>query len=100
MQVRDRFADHGLTAAAVIQSGQIIALAMSCRVIGLGVEHRFLQHILDEMASAHASLCGQIITTARNAPVRNLYADNGFEPDRDGMWRIALAPPAKGQLSM
>jgi FkbH-like protein len=100
MQVRDRFADHCLTAAAVIQSGQIIALAMSCRVIGLGVEHRFLQHILDEMASAHASLCGQIITTARNAPVRNLYADNGFEPDRDGMWRIALAPPAKGQLSM
>jgi len=42
MQVRDRFADHGLTAAAVIAGGEIVALAMSCRVIGLGVEHRFV----------------------------------------------------------
>jgi FkbH-like protein len=90
MQVRDRFADHGLTAAAVIEGGEITALAMSCRVIGLGVEHRFLQHILDEMAGAYASLRGQIITTARNAPVRNLYADNGFVHDGEGMWRIAL----------
>jgi FkbH-like protein len=100
MQVRDRFADHGLTAAAVIEGGEITALAMSCRVIGLGVEHRFLEHILDEMAGVCASLCGQIITTSRNPPVRNLYADNGFARDGDGLWRIALAPRAKRQLSM
>jgi FkbH-like protein len=100
MQVRDRFADHGLTAAAVIEGGEIAALAMSCRVIGLGVEHRFLQHILAEMAGVCASLCGQIITTARNAPVRNLYADNGFERDAKSMWRIALAPCLGRQLSM
>ena len=90
MQVRDRFADHGLTAAAVIEGGEITALAMSCRVIGLGVEHRFLQHVLNEMAGEHAYLSGRIITTARNAPVRNLYADNGFAPNMEGMWRIAL----------
>jgi FkbH-like protein len=100
MQVRDRFADHGLTAAAVIERGEIIALAMSCRVIGLGVEHRFLQHILDEMAGSNVSLCGQIITTARNAPVRNLYADNGFSLDGEGLWRIALAPRARRHMPM
>jgi FkbH-like protein len=100
IQVRDRFANHGLTAAAVIAGGEIVALAMSCRVIGLGVEHRFVQHILDDMAGASAALCGQIIATARNAPVRNLYADNGFARDGDGLWRIALAPRAKRQLSM
>jgi FkbH-like protein len=100
MQVRDRFADHGLTAAAVIEGGEIVALAMSCRVIGLGVEHRFLRHILDEMAGVCTSLCGRIIMTARNAPARNLYADNGFVHDGDGMWRIALAPCAERQLSM
>jgi FkbH-like protein len=100
MQVRDRFADHGLTAAAVIEGGEITALAMSCRVIGLGVEHRFLQHILDEMAGARASLCGQILTTARNAPVRNLYPDNGFVREGESMWRIALAPRAQHQLAM
>jgi FkbH-like protein len=100
MQVRDRFADHGLTAAAVIEAGEIVALAMSCRVIGLGVEHRFLQHILDEMAGGSASLRGQIITTARNAPVRNLYADNGFMRDGEGSWRIALAPRARRHIPM
>jgi FkbH-like protein len=100
MQVRDRFADHGLTAAAVIEGGEVVALAMSCRVIGLGVEHRFLQHILDDMAAAHACLSGRIISTARNAPVRNLYADNGFACDGEGLWRIALAPRAGLQLSM
>jgi FkbH-like protein len=100
MQVRDRFANHGLTAAAVIEAGEITALAMSCRVIGLGVEHRFLAHILDEMAGACPSLCGRILTTARNAPVRNLYADNGFVCDAEGVWRIALAPRAQRQLSM
>jgi len=100
MQVRDRFADHGLTAAAVIERGEIMALAMSCRVIGLGVEHRFLQHILDAMAGVGASLCGQIITTARNAPVRNLYADNGFSLDGEGLWRIALAPGARRHMPM
>jgi FkbH-like protein len=100
MQVRDRFADHGLTAAAVIEDGQIVVLAMSCRVIGLGVEHRFLRHILDEMAGVCASLCGQIIFTARNAPVRNLYADNGFIRDGEGLWRIVLSSGAARQLSM
>jgi FkbH-like protein len=100
LQVRDRFADHGLTGAAVIEGGEIVALALSCRVIGLGVEHQFLQHILDEMGGVCASLCGQIITTARNAPVRNLYADNGFVRDGEGMWRIGLATCAARQLSM
>jgi len=100
MQVRDRFADHGLTAAAVIEGDEIVALAMSCRVIGLGVEHRFLQHIVNEMAGLRASLYGQVLTTARNAPARNLYADNGFERDAGGLWRIALDPRAELQLSM
>jgi len=100
MKVRDRFADHGLTAAAVIEAGEIIALAMSCRVIGLGVEHRFLQHILEAMAGVGASLRGRIVATARNAPVRNLYADNGFALDGEGVWRIALSSGEGRQLSM
>jgi predicted enzyme involved in methoxymalonyl-ACP biosynthesis len=100
MQVRDRFADHGLTAAAVVDGPEIVALAMSCRVIGLGVEHRFLRHILDEMAGTHAQLCARILPTARNAPVRNLYADNGFVRDADGVWRITLAAASLRQLSI
>ncbi len=43
---RDRFGDYGLVAAAVVEAGEIVAFAMSCRVIGLKVEHRFLAFVL------------------------------------------------------
>jgi len=85
----DRFGDYGLVAAAVVDGGEIIAFAMSCRVIGLRVEHRFLTHVLDALSAEHAAVQGRIIPTARNGPVRHLYADNGFS-ETDGMWRLEL----------
>ena len=42
LHVADRFGDHGLVGAAVVEAGEITGLAVSCRVLGLGVEHRFL----------------------------------------------------------
>jgi FkbH-like protein len=81
--VTDRFADNGLVGAAVIRDGEIIGLALSCRVLGLGVEHTFLQHIIAEQGPLKA----RITPTARNAPVRNIYRDNGFELDAEGLWR-------------
>jgi FkbH-like protein len=86
---QDRFGDYGLVAAAVVEDGEIVALAMSCRVIGLGVEHRFLAFILDVMADAHTLALARIIDTARNGPVRHLYADHGFERDGE-VWRRSL----------
>jgi FkbH-like protein len=90
IQVADRFGDHGLVGAAVIDRGEITALALSCRVLGLGVEHRFLQFILQALAPDHAALAGRIIETSRNTPVRNLYRDNGFELVGDNLWRRSL----------
>ncbi|WP_293380179.1 HAD family hydrolase [Phenylobacterium sp.] len=90
VQVSDRFGDHGLVGAAVIDDGEIKGLALSCRVLGLGVEHRFVQAILDALAADHALVTARIIETARNTPVRNIYRDNGFEPLGDGLWRRAL----------
>jgi len=88
-RARDRFGDYGLVAAAVVEGGEIIAFAMSCRVIGLEVEHRFLDFVLDHLADAHAEALGRIIETSRNGPVRNLYADNGFKLDGE-IWRKPL----------
>ncbi len=88
-RARDRFGDYGLVAAAVILEGEIIAFAMSCRVIGLEVEHRFLDHVLARMAETHDEAVARITPTPRNSPVRNLYADNGFALD-EGVWRKAL----------
>ncbi|HZZ30673.1 MAG TPA: HAD-IIIC family phosphatase [Phenylobacterium sp.] len=88
---RDKFGDYGLVAAAVVEGCEIAAFAMSCRVIGLKVEHQFLGFILDALADRHSEVLGQILETPRNGPVRHLYADNGFE--QDGVtWRKALKP--------
>ena len=86
---RDRFGDYGLVAAAVAEGAEISAFAMSCRVIGLKVEHQFLAFILDTLADRHAEALAKVVETARNGPVRHLYADNGFTQDQ-GVWRRAL----------
>jgi FkbH-like protein len=89
VHVRDRFGDHGLVGAAVIVAGEILGLALSCRVLGLGVEHRFMTAMLDALRPDHGQVLGAIVDTSRNGPVRNLYADNGFDQDRPGLWRRA-----------
>jgi FkbH-like protein len=92
LYVSDRFGDHGLTGAAVIVDGDILGLVISCRVLGMGIEHKFLQHIL---AEAQETLTGLIIETPRNIPVRNVYRDNGFDQVEPGRWR-RLATNQKG----
>jgi len=83
LQVSDRFGDHGLVGAAIVEAGEITGFAMSCRVLGMGVEHRFLRAVIDAVGG---SLLGRIIETPRNTPVRNLYRDNGFIQRADGAW--------------
>jgi FkbH-like protein len=89
VHVRDRFGDHGLVGAAVIVAGEILGLALSCRVLGLGVEQRFMAAVLEALRPDHRAVFGAIHETPRNRPVRNLYADTGFERDEAGRWRRA-----------
>ncbi len=91
MQVSDRFGDHGLVGAAVIEDGEITGLALSCRVLGLGVEHRFVQFILETLGEDHTEVRARIIETSRNTPVRHIYSDNGFEHIGDNLWRRSLS---------
>jgi FkbH-like protein len=88
LHVSDRFGDHGLVGAAVVAQGEIVGLALSCRVLGLGVEHVFMGQIVAALAPG---LAGRIFETPRNAPVRNLYRDNGFTRGEDGVWRVQAA---------
>ncbi|MDR3461588.1 MAG: HAD-IIIC family phosphatase, partial [Beijerinckiaceae bacterium] len=86
IQVADRFADHGLVGALVISSGEILGLAMSCRVLGMGVEHRFLRHVLAETTNFTSEITARIVETPRNIPVRHIYRDNGFVEREPGVW--------------
>jgi FkbH-like protein len=94
LDVSDRFGHHGLVGAAVVAGGEIQGLVISCRALGMGIEHSFLRHVLDTMRSTmkgiSPSLRGQIIPTARNIPVRNLYRDNGFAAGEGGVWECRL----------
>jgi FkbH-like protein len=88
IEVSDRLGDYGLVGAAAIIENEITGLAISCRALGMGVEHRFLRHILDAMKNDSVPLCGRIIPTARNIPCRNIYRDSGFTEAEPGLWRF------------
>jgi FkbH-like protein len=88
IHVSDRFGDHGLTGAAVVTHGEILGLVLSCRVLGLAVEHQFLQHIIEAQKAGCDALVARIIETSRNIPVRNIYHDNGFTQNEDGLWHL------------
>jgi FkbH-like protein len=91
-RVKDRFGDHGLVGAAVVKKGEIAGLVLSCRVLGMGVEHEFMRRILAALARDHRQLSARIIETARNIPVRNIYRDHGFVLE-EGAWRRTLKQP-------
>ena len=86
IEVADRLGDYGLVGAAVIIEEELAGFAISCRALGMGIEHRFLRHILDEMQGS--SLSARIVSTPRNMPARNIYRDNGFAEIEPGLWRF------------
>lgn len=88
--VKDRFGDHGLVGAAIVEEAEITGFAISCRVLGLKVDRRFVETVLLDLAGRYPEAMGRIVETSRNLPVRNLYRDNGFALDQDGVWRRAL----------
>jgi FkbH-like protein len=94
MNVRDRFGDQGLVGAAVVIDGEIVGFALSCRVIGLGVERKFLGGILADLSGHHTQLTGRIVETARNTAARNLYRDCGFSSRGNGLWQFTLQAAA------
>jgi FkbH-like protein len=79
----DRFGDHGVVGAIVVEHGEIAAFAVSCRALGMDIEHRFLAYAVQ---AAGAPLRGRIVETERNFPARNIYRDNGFVLNADGVW--------------
>jgi len=91
IEVSDRFGDQGLVGAAIVIGGEIAGLVLSCRVLGLGVEHEFLRRMLEVLKPHHQALTARIHETSRNIPVRNIYRDQGFIRGPDGAWRLDLA---------
>ncbi|MDR3467734.1 MAG: HAD-IIIC family phosphatase [Xanthobacteraceae bacterium] len=94
LDLTDRFGDYGMVGAAVLAGGEILQLAMSCRALGMGVEHTFMRHVLDEARRQGSVARGRINATARNIPVRHLYRDSGFTETAPGLWEFRFQAAA------
>jgi FkbH-like protein len=71
----DRFADYGLTGAAVLDGDGLSVFALSCRVIGLEVEGLLLRRAVEvHRARATAPLRVVFVPTDRNLPATRLVA--------------------------
>jgi FkbH-like protein len=85
IRVRDRFGDHGVVGVACghRRDGElhIEDLAMSCRVLGRGVETAWLGELLRWAAGQGLTgVVGCYRPTPRNGRVRDLYPEHGFAP--------------------
>jgi FkbH-like protein len=85
LRVEDRFTNYGLVGACLVRAGVVELFVMSCRVIGLGVEHALLRAAIRETGAPVVH--GRIIATDRNLPARNLFSEHGFEQEGE-LWRL------------
>jgi FkbH-like protein len=98
--VTDRFGDNGIVGIMFARaSGTVLLLdtfLLSCRVIGRAVETAMLAHLCDIAEQRGLTeLAGELIPTAKNMPVRDLFERHGFakvNEDASGasLWRIRL----------
>lgn len=83
-RVRDRFGDHGITAAAVLRlsgnEASIESFVMSCRVIARQIETAFLGTMIDDLVSRGIeTVRGVYLPTAKNGMVADFYPSHGFK---------------------
>lgn len=78
--LRDKFADHGMTALLVVRpldDGKVLldTLAISCRVLGRGFEYWLLAQLASRLlAQGVTELVISLVATERNQPARDFLA--------------------------
>jgi FkbH-like protein len=98
LQLQDRFGDHGIVGIAIARrherTATIDSLLLSCRVIGRRAETALLSHLVDwARREGCATLVGEYLPTAKNAPAADCYGRHGFRPAGEGgtVWHFDLA---------
>jgi FkbH-like protein len=97
VRLRDRFGDNGIISVLIVDrvdgEWEIDTWVMSCRVFNRRIEHMIMnQLVLLASARGIERLTGRYLPTERNAVVKDLYAEMGFEAaDHEGVWRLDIA---------
>jgi len=94
--LEDKYGDNGLICVIILEEKQpkvlfIDTWLMSCRVLKRGMENFVLNAIVDyACAKGYQAIVGEYLPTAKNALVKDLYADLGFTQD-SAHWRLEIA---------
>ncbi|MCD9880194.1 HAD-IIIC family phosphatase [Streptomyces guryensis] len=91
MAVTDCFAEYGTVGACLVADATVVALAVSCRVIGLDVGPGFLATCVNRR-TAGTTVTGSVARTDRNHAAQDVFVRAGFVPAADG--EFLLAPNA------
>jgi FkbH-like protein len=98
LDLDDRFGPSGVVGVLILKEAaagewNIDTFLLSCRVMGRTVENAFLAAAAREVGATR--LVGEYAPTAKNAPVKDLYARLGFAHVRDvgdtRVWRLDSA---------
>ena len=89
LSVRDTFADYGTVGVCLLDGEEVVAVAVSCRVISLDVGLPFLVGTLCAADRLHPGIRGLVKPTAANQPARDLFLQAGFESVGGGVHVLA-----------
>ena len=79
VSVSDRFGDSGITGCILLNGNDIDSLLLSCRILGKGIEHAFLNTILARLREEGIeTVTAEFIPTAKNQQVSDFYENSGF----------------------
>jgi FkbH-like protein len=85
IKLRDKFGDYGLISAIVCSTKrentlEILEYVMSCRTFNRGVEQFVMNYLVDySKANGISKIVGEYIPTPKNAMIKDLYKEFGFE---------------------
>lgn len=95
--LKDKFGDHGLISVVILdkfpdQTLFVSEWLMSCRVLKRGMEEFIADKIL-QTAAAHGfqKVIGEYIPTAKNAMVKDLYENMGFDRVTDNRFEADVS---------
>jgi FkbH-like protein len=90
--LRDKFADHGLVSAVIMEKQSSDTLfvntwLMSCRVLKRGMEEYVANKMLETARwNGYAKVIGEYIQTPKNAMVKDIYQKMGFRPHKNNQF--------------
>jgi FkbH-like protein len=81
IKVHDKFGDCGLTGLSILDNDELMidTLLLSCRILGRGIENRFMDIIVDFFKSNGNTVLGsRFIPTNKNQQTEDFYNSVGF----------------------